>query len=256
MSLKSSVGQLKGSKDGLRNNFLSMNNPISSWTPKRLSNLTLWLRADLGVSTSGSSVIQWNDQSGNGYNFTQSAGSTAPTVTASWQNSKPALAFNGTQYMSLASVFGFVAGSNFTIATVQQFTNITTVIPVIFDIDGVLGLAINNNSTSKRTVAKYGSGLDEDGVGNLNPESWVLTAKIYDNVQVTPSTFYVNGSVQSTISPNGVILTPSGTTWLGARSSALQFMYGNIAEVVVSNYQWSAMDISNWTSYVHKRYGI
>ena len=40
-------------------------NPIES-----ISGLTVWLRSDVGVTTSGSEVTTWQDQSGNGYDYT------------------------------------------------------------------------------------------------------------------------------------------------------------------------------------------
>lgn len=51
------------------------------------SGLVVSLRADYGVSTSGSDVTTWSDGSGNGYNASPSTGT--PTYSASGMNSKP-----------------------------------------------------------------------------------------------------------------------------------------------------------------------
>ena len=57
--------------------------------------LSLWLKADTGVTTSGSSVTQWNDQSGSGNNVTPQNGND-PTLVSNVINSLPVIRFNGT----------------------------------------------------------------------------------------------------------------------------------------------------------------
>ena len=57
------------------------------------SGLVLWLRADAGVTTTGSSVSAWNDQSGNGYNVTQTTPSLQPSLVYNALGNMPALAF-------------------------------------------------------------------------------------------------------------------------------------------------------------------
>jgi len=56
------------------------------------SGLSLWLKADAGVTLSGSDVTAWADQSGNGNNATSPT--IAPTFVSSSINSKPAISFN------------------------------------------------------------------------------------------------------------------------------------------------------------------
>jgi len=56
------------------------------------SGLSLWLKADTGVTLSGADVTVWADQSGNGFNATSPA--TKPTFISSSINSKPAISFN------------------------------------------------------------------------------------------------------------------------------------------------------------------
>ena len=63
------------------------------------SGSTLWLDATRGVTTSGSNVISWADQSGSGNNATGIAGRYA-TYSASGLGGAPALAFNGSAFLS------------------------------------------------------------------------------------------------------------------------------------------------------------
>jgi hypothetical protein len=52
------------------------------WLPTELPILEAWWRADLGVSTDGDGVYQWDDQSGNGHTLTQSTGAKKPGLVA------------------------------------------------------------------------------------------------------------------------------------------------------------------------------
>jgi PKD repeat protein len=64
--------------------------------PSQQANLSLWLKADAGVSLDGSSLVQtWTDQSSAALQFTQASTSKRPTVTASSFGGFPSLLFTG-----------------------------------------------------------------------------------------------------------------------------------------------------------------
>ena len=63
----------------------------------------LWLRADKGVILSGSTVSSWLDQSGNGYNASQSNASYQPLYVPNALNGKPVLRFDGANRFLLIS---------------------------------------------------------------------------------------------------------------------------------------------------------
>ena len=58
--------------------------------------LTVWLKADAGVTLNGSTVSAWNDQSGAGRNATQGTTAKQPLYVASADNGKPSVLFDGT----------------------------------------------------------------------------------------------------------------------------------------------------------------
>ena len=60
-----------------------------------LSNLSLWLKADAGVTTNGTSVLSWSDLSGNGGDVTQGDPADQPEVIAAGLNNNDVLYFNG-----------------------------------------------------------------------------------------------------------------------------------------------------------------
>ena len=57
--------------------------------------MVLWLKADSGVTTSGSNVTTWADQSGSGNNVTPDQTSDGPVVLSNIINGLPVIRFNG-----------------------------------------------------------------------------------------------------------------------------------------------------------------
>jgi hypothetical protein len=77
-----------------------------------ISGLKLWLRGDAGVLTSGSSVTNWLDQSGNGNNATQGTGANQPTVVSGALNGLPVVRFDGINDWLAADGVTSVFGGN------------------------------------------------------------------------------------------------------------------------------------------------
>jgi hypothetical protein len=74
-----------------------------SWTVTSLPGLVAWYDAQntSSIVVNGSTVSQWNDQSGHGYNATQGTAANQPTYNATGLNGYPALMFNGSsQYLA------------------------------------------------------------------------------------------------------------------------------------------------------------
>jgi gliding motility-associated-like protein len=66
------------------------------WTPNNSSTaLQVWLKADAGVTTAGTAVTQWNDQSGGGRNVTPGATANRPALSAGALNGLPVVDFDG-----------------------------------------------------------------------------------------------------------------------------------------------------------------
>jgi len=76
------------------NRKISRHKAQSSFSPSDLSDLSLWLKADAGITLSGSNVTAWADQSGNGRNAIPH--DIAPTYISSSSdlNNHPAISFN------------------------------------------------------------------------------------------------------------------------------------------------------------------
>src|SRR5215469_5429220 len=76
------------------------------WTPASLPGLVAWYDAQTAASIvlNGSTVSQWNDRSGHGYNATQSTAANQPAYNAVGLNGFPSLACNSSSpsFMSAA----------------------------------------------------------------------------------------------------------------------------------------------------------
>jgi len=92
--------------------------PRTPFLPSSLGGLALWLKADAGVTLSGSNVTAWADQSGNG----RTVGVVDfPFLTANSINGKPTIDFNGsTQYVD-ALTPAFVGNNNFSVIWVFKY---------------------------------------------------------------------------------------------------------------------------------------
>ena len=75
------------------------------WTPASLPNLVAWYDAQAAstIILNGSTVSQWNDKSGHGYNAVQGTAASQPTHGATSFNGKPGLTFNGSSNAIVAA---------------------------------------------------------------------------------------------------------------------------------------------------------
>ncbi len=68
---------------------------VTTFTPDSLGGLRLWLRADNGITLNGSTVSQWNDQSGSGNHALQGTETSQPLFVPNILNGKPTVRFDG-----------------------------------------------------------------------------------------------------------------------------------------------------------------
>lgn len=227
------------------------------------TNLQLWLKSDLAVSTSGSNVTQWTDVSGNNMNATQSVSANRPTLAASAINGLPAINFSGSsQFLNLPSGFSnFTSGA--TIFLVTQ-PNTVTASDVFFDFATT---ASSNNNIIAATVAAAAGSVSYNAFngstgGTITSPTGVLVAN-------TPSLleFTQNTSTTAAIYNNGVQVVQGsvqtipnitrGFNAIGENSTfSTGFLHGKIAEILVYNTQLSASDRADVEGYLFARYGL
>ena len=164
------------------------------------TNLTLWLKADAGVTLNGSTVSQWADQSPLGNNAYQSDPASQPTLVTSAIGA-PAIGFDG-------------------IADLLFFTN---------DINGLSGITIflvANNTDPSQTG---GSGASD------SPAIFWNESVDWGWVYLSPLQGVVNwriGSGDATTSTNGLYIRPVS---LGARYSVTTLKKDSTMETLYVN---------------------
>jgi PKD repeat protein len=107
------------------------------FSPNQLANLSLWLKADAGISLDGNGNVQsWADQSANAFNLTQSDLTKRPTPVPSTFNNQPLVQFFGNDYLDggdigdlgtnsrSAFVFGRMGASNQTMYSKGAFNSL------------------------------------------------------------------------------------------------------------------------------------
>ena len=101
--------------------------PVPTWAPSDFTNVQYWWRADLGVTTTGTGVSDWEDQI-NGFTMVQGTDSKRPTATTSANlNGADVLSFNGTSdVLYTATSPASFTGNDLTMLGVWDLTSSTS----------------------------------------------------------------------------------------------------------------------------------
>jgi hypothetical protein len=205
----------------------------SDWTPANITT-ALWLdAADASTITIATGVSQWNDKSGNSRNFSQATAGNQPTYQASGINSKPSVAFTGSNdnFMTASSVLSSdsTAGSIFWVQTTEAdpSTNANN-----------WGCLISNNWGSASTDNHvpftdgniYFSGFSTTRPNVGNPSVSLTNPRILNHQSTNGSVaFYIDGSSFFTSASN-TFSNPATTKRIG---QAIDKFTGQVAELIV-----------------------
>jgi hypothetical protein len=258
------------------------NAAYNPFLPTDISGIKLWLdAADTSTITlSGSQVTQWNDKSGNGYNFAQSTAGNRPLSGTRTINSKNVIDFDGTDdrlvNSNAKSVWTFMhsADSTFFWAGVTDTTNLD----VYLMGDGIgtgsqraweMGLTATGLLT-----ASVMNGINGGSVGTVmgtDSTTSYTTSPFYASLKSSPSAAtasrgffrYKNGanegsnaytaSASGSDSPNdmsiGMTYYPTNTTWYGPFN-------GGMGEIIVYNSVLSDADMTRVQNYLAAKWGM
>lgn len=225
--------------------------PSGQWTPARLGSKVLWLRA-ASLATDTSSVSTWSDESGAENHATQGTEAKKPTYTASWRNGKPAVSFNGSRLLSVAS--SLTGATGWTVAMVGQFSSLSgqRCAIGIGDTAGY-GLMANGAGSGKREVIVKGVLFDTDSNATTSAEYWVATCTAGGTLSL-----YINGSPVALTNTSPAIAAPNTSSAIGClrTSDELMKFSGYIGEIVVMSAAIGASDISLLHGYFAAEYAI
>lgn len=224
-------------------------------TPGGVGSAVLWLRADDGAATPGN----WSDKSGNAYDFSQGAAGNQPALASNVFNFYPALAFDGTKFLSRASSPSFPLGStDRSIFVVANATN-TSGFRWIFVYGNVGGFGqtyqVGNNSTGPTaglSTAVYGNDVSFDGYWNSpNNSAIAMPASIAASGVIS---HYDRGTLLQTQSL-GFNTNNTSATIGDLNGGLLEAWSGNIAEIIMFPSAVSATDRNKVESYLALKYG-
>ena len=225
----------------------SFHQSIGNASPTLVSGSTLMLRASLGLTLSGSNVLVWADQSGNGNDCTPP--SYSPTYNATGINGLPSVHFVGADDLSFASFTAGLTALELFVVAQNTDDGATSVAPMAFTDD--TGPNLIPFATNRQI-------LDNTGSTTLQTTGFAPAAGKWNtpwlyNVVATGSewTAHFNGTQVYTLASNTF---GYGTKRVG-KGSTLAYL-GDIAEVILYPAKLSDADRATNTSYLTTRYGI
>jgi len=225
--------------------------PSAPFSPIDIAGISLWLKADAGVTVSGGFVTAWADQSGNGNNCS------SPNAVV--LNSSPfsSLYFDGDNSESEITLHpnvfnGFSALSLFAVWSITDDEN-----------QGILGSTTYSNF---EIITQDGSVVR---MRNNNTASNINTGGLWYNEEFSLSTITADsaGGGSGTARRNG---STTGVDFDGANIQALQsgqtykigvyaegnFAYFYIAELIVYSQKLNGSQINQVEGYLNNKYGV
>jgi len=202
-----------------------------------LSNMTLRLRADLGITLNGATVSAWANQGTAGGSFTQGTASDQPTYVASALNGKPGVLFDGTNdFLTNASALStWITASSYTAFVVFSATSITTNdassfnnSPLLADSGGNWGQHLK--STGPTVLAFHWAGSDKHADNTIATATPYAFMHRYDGTDIVGR---LGLGTRVSVAATGIGSLAGnlriGRTWTGAAA----FLNGYIHEAIV-----------------------
>jgi hypothetical protein len=250
------------------NDKLNIKKIIEGSQVSSLSGLSLWLKADAGVTMGGGNVNTWEDQSSNGNNATGPA-TKKPTFVSNGINGKPAMSFNGsTQLFTINDSNSLdITNCSFYIVLKRNGNGTGNLEPVFMKNPSVL-----NTSPAYTQYAKVYGGNTKfivnapDNIGNVrNVDTQIdlgdgaarIMSFIYDG---TIGDCYSNGiKTKSSNSNNGDggagnILSSTGTLQIGGNGA--EYFNGYISELIIFNRALNTTEHLSVTNYLNDKYAL
>jgi hypothetical protein len=234
------------------------------FSPADLIGLSLWLKADAGITLSGSNVTAWADQSGNSNNATPVSNN--PIYNVSDLNSKPTISLT-----SMSDELERV----FTISSNPLGASGSTAFSVQY-VEDVCGAGNDNgpifgNFGGSETQTHYPYGVD-----CLVYDAFATTSR---KVELTPPTAitdtwsiysvhstngewknYVNGQLMHSDTGNTYNNSVGGddtTLYIGKQTGLGNFsLKGKVAEVIVYNRVLTTLELQQVEAYLNAKYAI
>jgi len=212
--------------------------------PSDISNLSVWFKADAGVTATGLNVTAWADQSGNGNN---AVAYNNPQVIANALNGNPVVFFNGaSQY------------AGFPISLEQDTPRTIFIVGKYNDLDGYQQgfLSLGNDDGY---IFLQGDGEDKSYFYNNSGQIPAPTTYSVANYHMVT----VNSGASATMSINGLagdaeaLDVPAILSGIIAnRQGFSEYANCNIAEIIIYNQGLSLTELDQVQKYLNYKYAI
>jgi hypothetical protein len=229
------------------------------------SGLSLWLKADAGVTLSGTMVTAWADQSGNGLNVVPDITSDDIILVSSIAkfNNKPAILFGVEEEAGGVGLYNnnpFITKSVFITYSLENVDDFEYSVP--YENNGA------NTYTSYADGNRAFGGYFNDFIDS-NTASTLGTAYIRtviaddDGAGNNPINFFINGNTDGSVNGNGfynsrseIVIGNGGGRSLGPSPVIDQPFQGYIAEIVAYNVVLTTPERQQVEAYLNTKYAI
>jgi hypothetical protein len=231
---------------------------FEAFWPTNISGCCLWLRADLGITTSAGKTTVWADQSGHGFDFASATGAInhPPDAPATWTNGKPAITWHAGDFSSQgdrldniappAALTGASAAEGFVIGQATS-TGVS------------IGEGLWNFGTGSAGWFPYADGNDYENFCNSGRPAGTgggtYTVPWMYNIQSSAAAMFgtLNGTTIMNFSGGGLGFAVPTNCYIG---NSLAGFDGQTAEYVVYNKILSSGERTRVTAYKADRYGF
>jgi hypothetical protein len=235
---------------------------VAPFSPANLSGLSIWLKADAGVTTSGSNVTAWADQSGNGNNAVGSE--TLPTLQSNAINGYPAIRLNNTglntSKFTVSNNFNLKNSSVFVVVKQLNLDNAFARALSLpgsnndYDSDDGLAFVFNNTVPQLQVESNSNNAVIENLVANNVFAS--VSYKIDNSGNI--SVFYNGASEGTAQNANMTSQNSGGSLYIGQTSINIttEGLYGDIAEIIFYNSNLTTPQRQQVEAYLNAKYAI
>jgi prepilin-type N-terminal cleavage/methylation domain-containing protein len=217
---------------------------VCPFIPSDLSDLSLWLRADKGITKDANNfVAQWDDRSGNGNNAIQATGAAQPLLVNNGLNGEPVIRFDGADNFFLTNDITVGQASMFVVFKKTVGTNAYLIGNSSQLYTGLANWS-NNNTYYQDQYMHYLAAA----TGQIS--SFSSLACIYDG---SNGVFYVNNISSGTAAYSDLNFAVNE---IGGRYTNSDDLNGDIAEIIIYNQALGDSDRQQVENYLNEKYNL
>ncbi len=216
--------------------------------------LSLWLRADTGVSLNGTAVGGWEDESGKGNHALQVTAGKRPVFVEGELNGRPVLRFDGADDSLSVPETGDLKPSNMTVFVVGRHTDGGTAYRTYVRAGSALsqGYALMKRNAASTAGFNINTHTSTYAAGTLPANTYGIMAGRYDGSKLD---FFINGVLGGTYATSAAVGYGTSPVYIGSTGTA-NYLQGDIAEVMVFNRALSDIERKEVETYLHARYAV